>query len=402
MHDALSNFTVEYAGEYAGYREPGEIIIRNDRILITRAVRLIEPKEGDCEFLKKFIRRTFTRFHTVVDDGGRETEIYQFDAVFGWLQGALRTLYEAKPGKWRHGQALVLLGDSGIGKTSLQHLFTTAFGGRATDPELFFKDRTSFNEQMGEREHWMMSDPKNKNRAEQEKFLGDIKKYVANVWMPHHPKGAKQTDIPTFRRMSISLNTDYSGMKILQDMSESDLDKVILVNFEHAGPFKPDGQEWGSLSWEDWEEKTTAQLPAFLYWIFNEYEVPAPLRHVRYNVVYRNPEVEPELAAPSAPDQDRKDQDIVHRALGITIINGRELSAGQLFDIIYKFDSDVRERAKTSENFASSKTVLKMLQRWWRRYSDDTKDPWAVFIGFKMQQVHYKTNGAYFFKFKSV
>ena len=43
-----------------------------------------------------------------------------------------------------------------------------------------------------------------------------------------------------------------------------------------------------------------------------------------------------------------------------------------------------------------------MLQRWWRRYSDDTKDPWAVFIGFKMQQVHYKTNGAYFFKFKSV
>jgi hypothetical protein len=43
MHDAFSCFSVEFAGEYAGYREPGEIVVGNDRLLITRGVKLIEP-----------------------------------------------------------------------------------------------------------------------------------------------------------------------------------------------------------------------------------------------------------------------------------------------------------------------------------------------------------------------
>jgi hypothetical protein len=96
MHDAFSRFSVEFAGEYAGYREPGEIVVGNDRLLITRGVKLIEPVKGNCEFLKKCLRRTFVRFHALKEKE-RETEIYQFDAVFGWIQGAVRTLYGPSP-----------------------------------------------------------------------------------------------------------------------------------------------------------------------------------------------------------------------------------------------------------------------------------------------------------------
>jgi hypothetical protein len=46
------------------------------------------------------------------------------------------------------------------------------------------------------KENWIISDPKAKNKAEQEKFLGDLKTFVANVWMAIHPKGGKIIDLP--------------------------------------------------------------------------------------------------------------------------------------------------------------------------------------------------------------
>jgi len=49
---------------------------------------------------------------------GKAFTITQRDAILGWCQGALRTLHEATPGKWRHGQALLMIGLSGSGKTS--------------------------------------------------------------------------------------------------------------------------------------------------------------------------------------------------------------------------------------------------------------------------------------------
>jgi len=146
--------------------------------------------------------------------------------------------------------------------------------GRATDPELFFKDKTSFNEQMGEKEHWLMSDPKTTNRASQEKFLGDIKNFVANVWMPIHPKGGKQVNLKTFRRMTVALNPDNKALEILRDMADSDFDKVMILDFKNAGKWSPDGEAFGGLSWEDWEAKMLSELPAFIHWLLNEYRVP--------------------------------------------------------------------------------------------------------------------------------
>jgi hypothetical protein len=144
------------------------------------------------------------------------------------------------------------------------------------------------------------------------------------------------------------------------------------------------------------------ELPAFLYWIINEYEVPESMRHVRYNVVYRNPEVEPELAAPSVLDQDRENQEIVSLALGATIVNARELSAGKLFDEIFRYDSPVKERARHNEHFLTPRALLKTLRNWVSRYGGSAKDSWVIFDEFKMQQVYYDTNRAYKFKFKSM
>jgi hypothetical protein len=380
MDDVLSNFTVEYAGAFAGYREPGEYLIQGERVLVTQGVALIELVKGDCEWLKEVYRRSYPRSHSITirggGDDGRVVTLSQHDAVFGWIQGMVRALYLGEPPNWPgHGQALVLLGESGLGKTSHQQLFTAMFGGRATDPELFFKDRTAFNEQLLEKEHWKMSDPKSKSRAEQESILGEVKKHVANVYIPGHAKGAKIIDVPTLRRISIALNPDSSGLKILRDMAPSELDKFLIVNLEHAGAYKPDGQEWGGLSWEEWYKKALSELPAFLYWILYEYEVPVGMRDVRYNVVYRNPDVEPEIAAPTDQEVETELQNIV--GIGVftdiygataqaTIEGPVRTDASGVVDRVLHAKSPVLARARQhSDIFKSNATRLgNLLAKW--------------------------------------
>ena len=383
MDDALSNWTVDYAGAFAGYRTPGEFLIQGERVLVTQGVTLVEPVKGDCDWLKEVYRQSFRRSHPFTFTGGgqdgSEVTLHQYDAVFGWIQGMARALYLGEAPNWPgHGQALVILAESGLGKTSHQHLFTAAFGGRATDPELFFKDRTAFNEQMLEKEHWRMSDPKSKSRAEQESILGEVKKHVANVYIPGHAKGAKIIDIPTLRRISIAVNPDSSGLKILRDMAPSELDKFLIVNLEHAGAYKPDGQESGGLAWDKWYRKALSQLPAFLYWILYEYEVPEGMRDVRYNVVYRNPDVEPEITAPTDQEIEAELQNIVgigvftdiHGTLGVggpaTVEGPVRANAGGVVDRVLHAKSPTLARARQHlDIFKANPTRLgNLLAKW--------------------------------------
>jgi hypothetical protein len=289
---------------------------------------------------------------------GKEFTITQRDAFLGWLQGAVRTLREAEPGKWRHGQALALLGLSGSGKTSIQNIITHALAGRATDPDLFFKDKTAFNEQMAEREHWAMSDPKTTSRAAQRKFLGDIKKFVADVWMSIHGKGSKLFNLRTYRRMTVSLNPDNEALEILKDMAASDLDKIMILDFKNAGEWSPDGEALGGMSWEAWEARMLKELPAFLWWLLNEYRVPEHMWHKRYNVVYHNPAMESRLAATTADEEESVVKEIVGTGVFTNLTDNDELNevgpltVGGIIDrVIHPTRSPVVGRAKLHPDY---------------------------------------------------
>src|SRR5260221_10725710 len=148
MHDTRKRFSVDFAGPFAGYLEPGERQISGSKVLITKAPVLPTISTGDCVLLLAFLRTVFHKQD-------------QLDAFLRWAQGAVRGLREDKPGYWRHGQALVMVGEAGDGKTSLQKcIITKMLTGRSCDPTKYITADTSFNEQLGENEHWLMSDPK--------------------------------------------------------------------------------------------------------------------------------------------------------------------------------------------------------------------------------------------------
>src|SRR6476620_5791411 len=66
-----------------------------------------------------------------------------------------------------------------------------------------------------------------------------------------------------------------------------------------------------------WDEKVAAQLPALLYRLLYEYEIPEALRDKqgRYGVRYSNPKWEKELCAPDQEETDLQIEEIIYEAM---------------------------------------------------------------------------------------
>ena len=217
IHQIEMNHYADIAGRYAGYLEAGIHEVARSKLLVPRSHRLPIATEGDCNTLFNFLQGMFT-----APD--------QLDALFGWLQTAVRTLREDKAGEWSPGQALVLLGDTGVGKSVLQGIIDLLLTGRAADPTKYYVGDTSFNADLGEAEHWKISDPTWSDYRQKQKFSKSFKNDVANTVCALHPKGRQQVHLPIFKRISISLNEDEESLSVLPLMDPSYLEKLLLLN----------------------------------------------------------------------------------------------------------------------------------------------------------------------------
>jgi hypothetical protein len=364
--DIMDHYRIDFVGDYA---------VENENALILKGARLIEPVEGDFEFYWSFIESTFPKKD-------------QADAVHSWNywnQMALRD----DPGKWRHGQALIMVGDPGLGKTSYQHIITYGMTGRATDPALFMKGETTFNEQMGRCEHYLLSDP-GRSSKHSEHFLSEVKKAVANIVTSVHPKGKQLISIPLLKRISVTLNKDSESLSILQGMIKSDLDKIVIVNFENAGKFAPNAPD--GLDFWQWDRIMRKQQPAYNWWLLNGgHKIPVHMRDPmnRYGFFYRNVEIEGEVTALTPEDREEALMDVVFHGLFTNAqysVNGDStlvgLKAGQIFDRLMEVrPGGVKDRAKAYDDLKNEDRVGRLLTRWLHKYKGICVD--FSFIAYK-------------------
>ena len=177
---------VEYAGPLAGFCT-GVYEIQNRRVLVTESPRFIDGKDGQWETLRKLLSN-------LLGDG-------QTPFLYGWLQAALASL---RAGKRRPGQALVVAGAAGCGKSLLQNLITRILGGRSAKPYQYLTGATQFNSEMFHAEHLMIEDEAADFDFRVRCKLGtNLKGLVADDTQRCHPKNRPALTLTPFWRVSI-------------------------------------------------------------------------------------------------------------------------------------------------------------------------------------------------------
>ena len=209
-----------------------------------------------------------------------------------------------------------------------------------------------------------MSDTKSSTQKERDEFLAGVKAAVANVWIAIHPKGRRQINLQTYRRMSITLNWEEKALRIVGDLAKSDADKILMLNFEDSRRYAPNGK--GGLRYPEWKNKIDSTLPAFKYWLLNEFELPDGMRHQGYGVQYYNPELSQQLAAPTQEELDNE-LDVmirnccfvqqvtsVNQGLQWRDVNRVELTAGEIIDRLTRQQSCTESGTGIVRNTESS------------------------------------------------
>jgi uncharacterized protein DUF5906 len=123
----------------------------------------------------------------------------QRDYFLSWFHYLYST---ALDGNMRPGQAVLLAGVTGIGKTLLSRRIVGAALGGYTDASNYLLGKTEFNKECAETAIWSVDDNRGGSTWEKhDEFSNAIKRYVANPSIPYHPKYRDATTVPWLGRI---------------------------------------------------------------------------------------------------------------------------------------------------------------------------------------------------------
>jgi hypothetical protein len=121
----------------------------------------------------------------------------------------------------------------------------------------------------------------------------------------------KEFYLPVFKRISISLNEEEEAFSIFPLLPDSTLEKLIFLSTAQ----KPTYTTPTGANYAQWSHEVQSQLPAFLYYLLNIFEIPMEIRDTkgeRYGIQYRNEMIQARVArAPTTEEREMELDDIV-------------------------------------------------------------------------------------------
>ncbi len=272
---------VDFAGAVAG-KCLGFHAENGTRFLVTSEAELVEPANGDWRTVQAFIDGLFYG-----DDSDQsDTQV----AVFhGWMRAAYASLCE---GKHSHGQALVLCGVAGSGKSCIQDIILSPMlGGRAGKAARFMMGATPFNSDLCGKEHLVLDDEfMSTNMSARLQLGANLKQMcVGTNLVSIHAKNRNAVNLRLWWRVSISVNDDPEAMLVLPPLDDHVADKLILLRchrFNHPMPMTTPEDK------ARFAEQVKSELPAYAWWLLNEFRLPDSLQNDRYGVAsFHHPEL---------------------------------------------------------------------------------------------------------------
>jgi hypothetical protein len=264
---------VAYAGPLAG-RDRGYYFENGIPVLVTRSPQMIKPHPGKWETLEAL----FSNLYWSDDEPYAEQ---QQNAFYGWLQVAFNALCQRR---WQPGQALAFAGAANVGKSLTQRIITVILGGRVAKAALFLQGRTDFNGELFATDHLMLEDESAGTRMpERLAFAAQLKEIAANQTHACHAKHRQIVNLNAWWRVTLSLNDEPEHLLILPPIDRDTEDKIILLRALVAEmPMPTETPEDKAKFWK----QLISELPAFLYYLTKEFELPAEWRSARFGVTH--------------------------------------------------------------------------------------------------------------------
>jgi hypothetical protein len=235
-----------------------EIIELNGRqVLNVSRIRAMQPALVDDPAQSSWLHEFFGE---IWDPDERQ----QRDYFLAWFK---RFYANALLGNPKSGQAIVIAGLPGIGKTFLSWRIVGRALGGFSDGARFLKGETSFNKEIAEVPLLAIDDSDIADEiAARNKFSSTVKKFVADPQITYHPKGVDEITIPCKNRIIITCNQDAHSLGVLPRLDTSISDKLM---FFKLGSWRPNyNLPCGP------EQYVAKILPFWLRWLL-DWEPPA-------------------------------------------------------------------------------------------------------------------------------
>lgn len=223
------------------------------RILNSNYSKPVQPAaNGDPEnwpWLREFLMNFFD-----TDANGEDTLPY----FLAWFKRLYLAVLEHRLDQ---GQLLILLGESGRGKTLLTNRIVGDAVGGCSDASDYLSGKTTFNKDLCGSAAWVIDDQTAAaTYADQRKFVELTKRCVANPRLEYHAKYADAVPLPWAGRVMMSLNLDANSLAALPTLDSSNRDKIIALRAAGTGKVK-----FGSN--KEVEQTISEELPFFLKWL---------------------------------------------------------------------------------------------------------------------------------------
>lgn len=287
---------VHFAGPLAGHSR-GLHVSSGKRLLATSSPTIIGAAPGQWPTLLAVIKGLLG------DDP--DAGSHQVDTFFGWLKIAREALVGERR---RPGQALVLAGPRGCGKSLLLDVVEMALGGRRANPYAHFSGRTAFNGDLAGAELLAVDDEAGSTDIRARKNLAASIK--ANLFAGSVRIEGKHREGFVFRplwRMVIACNDEPESLMVIPPLAEDIVDKLILLRC-HKRPLPMPAHTLDER--EAFFATLAAEIPAMLH-ALDGWQIPEGMREERCGIAhYHHPhlvhalgEMAPETALLGLVDQ---------------------------------------------------------------------------------------------------
>ena len=244
---------------------PDRIVSYNScRILNCANLQAVEPDtDGDpakWPFIHQWPNQLFV-------DSSEHTAL---DYFYSWLK---RFHYAVLNRVQLQGQALLLVGPTGRGKSLLSNKIISGLVGGFSDASDYLSGQTKFNKDLGKVASWVIDDTTSAASFQDQRRATELlKRAVANPRVEYMAKYADAMSVPWTGRVIMSLNMDANSLSVIPSLDTSNRDKLmaLLISDKSTKKFETN---------QVLEAKIADELPYFAKFL-QDWEVPEGVEDV--------------------------------------------------------------------------------------------------------------------------